>query len=105
MLLSALSSMCPPGSRSLRGLPHICVFLDESSSGACLGDADPRFLMTCSMLREWDTRVTYTRAGAGSPQGQDESAPSTLGVCTSPDQQHLGDTGGLMLCTGTGALF
>lgn len=55
-LLSALckgsrSLTCPPGRRSLHGLPHVCVFLGESLSGACLGDADPGFLMTCSLLR------------------------------------------------------
>ena len=61
--------------------------------------------MTCSMLRERDTPVIYAQAGAGSPQGQGESAPRTSGICVSPDGQHLKDTGGLMLCTGTGALF
>lgn len=59
-LLSALckgphSPTCPPGSRLLRGLPHLCVFLGESLCGTCLGDADPRSLMTCSTLRQWDT--------------------------------------------------
>lgn len=76
MLLCALSSMCPPGSGSLCGLPHVCVFLGESSSGACLGDADPRFLMTCSMLREWDTRVVYTRAVPAARRGRVSPLPA-----------------------------
>lgn len=103
MLLSALcqgpcSTTCAPGSSSLHGPPHVCAFLGESLP-PCRCDADPRFLMTCSMRREWDIWVLCTQVGAGCLQGQGEYAPG-MSLC----QQHQKDAGGLTLLETQGLL-